>query len=248
MTYTLKYRIELDGQTASGTALGDTPRPPLPGEPGFDPNDPWGLKWKQEQACIQAGEKASADLGAKTLDLSANWKPDGFYSPEDIKKVITQTHAVLTGAGAALDQILNDRFDVKDTARDLRMAITRRFGDSIPFVQAMNAALNNNIRVVDAPGLKRWVIKSMNEAQVAYEYVAYLACVKPFLLTLVASGYAAFEALASVAKVMTRVVVAAGEAIIKVPDTLDTLWTIAKWGGLAYGVLYLAASLRKHQG
>jgi hypothetical protein len=179
------------------------------------------------------------------MDLSRNWRPTGFYSVADFEAMLQKTWDVLNGAGAALDKILADDFAVKDAARMERNAITNRYGESMAFVQAMNQAKAQGITVIDAPGFKRWVIKAMNEAAVAYEYVAFQACSKPVLLDVLRVAYGAFQIAVKIGKAMIAITVAAGQAVLKVPDFLSTLWDVAVWGGGAFGLLWLASKVRR---
>lgn len=205
--------------------------------------------WKQvtqqqsDAACQKAANKATVDLTAATLDLSRSWRPTGFYSVADFEAMLQKTWDILNGAGKALDQILADDFAIKDGARMERNAITNRYGESMVFVRAMNEAKAKNITVIDAPGFKRWVIKAMNEAAVAYEYVAYQACAKPFLLDVLRVAYGAYVIALKIGKAMVAITVAAGQAVLKVPDFLSTLWDVAVWGGAGVGILWLASKL-----
>lgn len=237
MTYTGRWKCEVSGELQSG--MGDNTMP------GAWNQNEW-IKQIQlaEAKCQEASTRASADLDAKTDDLAKNWKPTGFYTVADFQKVLEQTWAILTGAGNALDKMLNETFEVKETARKLRTAISTRYGESLVFVQAMNQAKNTGITIIDAPGLKRWVIKAMNEASIAYEYVAYMACIRPFFLDWLSAGYAAFDVIVQVGKALVKITVAAGQAVLKVPDFVSTMWDVAVWGGGAVGVLWLVSRLK----
>ncbi len=210
-----------------------------------------GSYWKRlqqeaaEQPCRDAAAKASADLEAKTLDLARNWKPTGFYTVKDFEAMLRQTWSILTKAGQDLDRILADDFAEKSAAASLRRSISNRFGESQVFVTAMNEAKNKNITVLDAPGFKNWVIKAMNEAALGYEHVAYMACIRPWFIDLLAASYPAFDAAVKVGKAMVAAVVGVGQAVLKVPDFLATMWNVLIWGGGAIGLLWLAQQFRR---
>jgi hypothetical protein len=214
----------------------------------FDPSYWQNLQKEQdEQACRDASTRASADLAARTLDLARNWKPTGFYTPKDLEAMLNQTWSILTKAGAALDQVLADDFADKTTARSLRNSLSNRFGESQVFVTALNEAKNKGITVIDAPGFKAWVVKAMNEAQLDYEHVAYMACIRPWFVGVISVAYTAFDLAVKVAKAMVAATVAAGQAVVKAADFLSTAWDVLIWGGGAMGLLWLVTQLKSRK-
>lgn len=183
----------------------------------------------KDKQCKEAAARASAGLDAYVADLSRNWMPTGFYTNADLEKVLNATFSVLQSAGNALDAMNPPT----EASRSLRGAITSRYGEALPYVQAMNEAKAKGIRVVDAPGVKRWVIKAMNEAALAHEHVAYVACHAHWAVTLgvtlMTVTMAAAGVIRTVVGVSWEVIKTTGELALKVPDLVGDLYTYGSW-------------------
>lgn len=184
--------------------------------------------------CAGARDRASAKLDADSNELTLNWKPTGFYQTSDMRKVLIQTLDMLGEASKAVDRAASGELTYKPTLRMAQSRVAAKMHDSLAFSTALGVAAQRGIRVIDSPGFKRWVVNSMNAASVAYGHIAYMACIKPALVSLVEKAYTISRTLVSIAKTMVRIAIAAGEQILKVPDTLETVWKVTKWGGLAY--------------
>lgn len=198
-----------------------------------------------EAGCAQNREKATAGLDAQTLDLAANWKPTGFYQIADMVKMRDATMATLADASAAVTTALDRPLTYKATLTMALSNVQRKMTDSLPFTNAIGEAQKRGIRVIDSPGFKRWVIDSLNAASNAMGHVAYMACIKPALVSLVEKAYQLWRTVVAIGKAMVRIVVAAGEQFLRIPDTLGTIWTVTKWGTLAVGAAWLLTKLKK---
>jgi hypothetical protein len=198
-----------------------------------------------EAGCAQNRDRASAGLDEQTNDLAANWKPTGFYQLADMMKMRDATMKLLADAAAAVDNALTGTLTYKDTLRMAGSRVTGKMRDSLAFTNAIAEAQAKGIRVIDSPGFKRWVIDSMNTASNAFGHVAYMACLKPTLVAVVEKAYQLWRTVVAIGKAMARIVIAAGEQFLRIPDTLATLWTVTKWGTLAVGAAWLATKMRK---
>ncbi len=191
--------------------------------------------------CRNAARSASKNIERETLSLAANWRPTGFYTVADLEKMLQATWAVLKVAGDGLDAMNPPT----ETSRSLRSSISNRYGDSLVYVQAMNDAKLKGIKVLDAPGFKRWVIKAMNEAALAQEHIAYMACQAPWIIPFGMSLMAASIAVSGVARTLATVAVAVGEVVLKIPDAALDLYTYLKWGALGAGALWVLSKRNK---
>jgi hypothetical protein len=189
----------------------------------------------QEQKCRAAAKQASQGLDATVADMAKNWKPVGFYTPADFEKMLNSTFAVLKAAGDALDAMNPP----SETSRSLRGSITYRYGEALPFVQALNQVKAQGVQVVDAPGFKRWVIKAMNEAALAHEHLAYMACRASWIVTYGTTLLVVCMAAAEVARKIAKVAVQVGQVILKIPDDIGTMYKYATWGVVIGGGLVL---------
>lgn len=201
-----------------------------------------------EAGCAQNRDKATAGLDAQTLDLAANWKPTGFYQIADMIKMRDATMALLADASAAVTAALDRPLTYKATLTMALSKVQNASRDSLPFTNAIATAQAKGIRVIDSPGFKRWVINSMNAASVAFGHVAYMACLKPALVSAIEKAYQLWRAVVAIGKAMVRIVVAAGEQFLRIPDTLGTIWTVTKWGTLAIGAAWLLSKMKNPQG
>src|SRR3954466_2106332 len=65
------------------------------------PNGPPGTtpEPSETEVCRQAANSASAPFDAKIADVSKNWNPSGYYSPDQITKVVGATMQLVMAAG-----------------------------------------------------------------------------------------------------------------------------------------------------
>jgi len=196
--------------------------------------------------CLAQQEQVTAKLDAQTLDLKRNWKPTGFYSVDDLMRMREETFKVLIAANAAIEKAIaaGAIADVRTVLRDRMNRIYSKMKDSVAYANAANTARAKGIRVIDAPGFQRWTIESMNAASNGIGAAAYMACIKPAVVTVVQAVVNLWPKLVALGKAMVRVAIAAGEQILKLPDTLGKVWKYTTWGGLAV-LAYYALRPRK---
>lgn len=193
-----------------------------------------------EETCRRNRERATASMDAATEEAARNWRPTGFYLATDMAKMRDQVLKLLSDASKACEDAINaGPFTYKATLRMAQSTVQRKMAESLPFTTAISNALNNNIRVIDSPSFKRWVVTSMNAASNAIGHVAYMACIKPFLVTVVEKVYQVSRVIITVAKTMVKVALAIGEQFVKVPDLLAELWKYTKYGALAFAAYYV---------
>jgi hypothetical protein len=188
-----------------------------------------------ESECAKNRDTATASIDAVIDETGRNWKPTGFYRVDDMRKMIAQTMKMLLDASAACENAINaGPFTYKSTLRMAQGMVQLKLRDSVAYSNAVNTAASKGIGVIDSPSFRRWVIDSMIKTSVALGHVAYMACIKPALVSVVEKVYQVARGIIAIAKVMVKVALAAGEQILRIPDHLETLWKVTKWGGLAY--------------
>lgn len=192
-------------------------------------------------SCADLLRTSTAKFDAETRDLAKNWRPSGRFTVPDLERVINATHMTLRHGGAAVEQAIASGYppEIRNQLRSVWNRIQTRFGDSLPFVYALNEARSKSIRVVDAPGLKNWVLQSMVAVSVGMGAVAYYACDKPAIVAAFQTFMVYFDRTIAVVKTIANATIAAGESLLKIPDTLGTLWTVTKWGTLAALAYYV---------
>jgi hypothetical protein len=88
------------------------------------------------------------------------------------------------------------------------------------------------MRVVNAPGLKRWVTDTLATAQSSMTTAAVVGCVAPWWVGALATFQRAFDAAWSAARLVTGAVLAIGETALKVAAQLPELAPLIAFGGI----------------
>jgi hypothetical protein len=191
--------------------------------------------------CQGMAKGATSDIDAKRNDLVANWKPTGYYSPAQMQQLVTATINTLTSAAQAVQHAIADEsFLPNDTLEGVLASLNKRMAEAQQFTSAVNEANTKSIQVIDSVGLKRWVLASMREASVALYAVSYVSCMKPWWAGAMSLAAGFFGGLYNIAKAIVGIVAAAGQAVLKIPDTVATLLEVAKWALILGGGYYLA--------
>lgn len=199
--------------------------------------------------CLNAATAETADFDAKTDDLSRTWTPNGFYSPGDVYSLVNQTLGILAQGTAALDKVLAG--DFPQSAKDALVMVRSQTQDKVTqgavFAQAVTTAKTTGANVIDAPGLKHWIVTSMSAASVALNSASFVVCEQPWWVSALLFFKSAFDVLYAVCKAIVGAVVKFGEVVLKVPDALGTMLTYAKWGALIGGAAFLYYELDKRR-
>jgi hypothetical protein len=201
--------------------------------------------------CLDQANTLVASLDATTNDLAKNWHPTGLYAPADIQALIVKTMALVS---SATDRVGAAPRSTSDAEGQINQALTTLFqkGEaSMVYVQALRDASTSGATVIQADGLKRWVIETMGAVSNALVTASVMECNMPWLATLIITFQGHFDALSEVAMaiygVVKEVAIKAGETIMKVADTVPDLITWAKWGAIAYGVIWLYGEFTKRR-
>lgn len=206
----------------------------------YHPIPTGGILFGDESECTRKGEAASADIERQRDDLAATWRPTGFYRVGDLTRMRDQVLQALLAASASVDKAVAAGVtpDIRNNLRMAQGALQSKMADALPFTTAIHQANAKGIQVIDAPAFKRWVIESLTKISVATAYVAYQACLKPAVVAALHAVVRACQSLIALGKSIVSATLAVGEQILKVPDHLDTLWTVTKWGALAVAAFY----------
>lgn len=201
------------------------------------------------QACLTAANAQTAQLDAKTRDLNLNWKPTGFYSPTQVQQLVAGVADVLNRSNAALQKSLSGAIsDERDALKEFITRNNKQIAASQPYLAAARQVSSSGAAAVNAPGLKNWVIKAMIDASSGIDAAYVMVCLEPWWIDVARAFVVAFNALWSLAKGIVGVVVDVGAAVVKVASNLDTIWTIAKWGGLAMAAAFVIREVQRQKG
>lgn len=209
-------------------------------------SDPSNAVKTETNACLAEAHAQTAQLDAKTSDLSKNWRPSGFYSAQQVQQLVNATLDVLHRAQVALGTVIAD--DTLGDTASLRgtwsSTVQRKVDAARPYVDAAQAASTAGTAAVNAPGLKDWVVKSMQESSNAMDAAYVVACQRPWWAGVFRAFATAFNALWSLAKAIVGVAIDVGTAVVKVASALPDIANVLMWGGLAVGAYFLYTQFR----
>lgn len=203
---------------------------------------------QKNQECMAAANAASAQLLAKASDVSKNWQPTGLYSLEQAKGLVQWTLAMLSSASSAIEQTVADPTAPgdRDALRIKTAAVQRKMSDATTFTAAIGAAMQRSISVLDAPGLKTWIVNSMIVAADGVTAAHYVACQRPWWVGALSAFMAAFDKVWGMTKQILGVAADLGMAVLKIPDTVSQVWTLVKWGSIAAIAVWAYENVPKH--
>lgn len=226
---------------------------PLGASP-MDVVDPWGVlspvpmpgDASDEKTCL---DKANASPQVSSMDaivnsLASTWNPTGYYRPADVQAILDAFATQAEDAGAALAAAplsTSDALDVKAQAFD---DVQRIYQDqSKNYQAAVNQAKATGATVINAPGLKDWVISSMRTLSDAYVTATVLQCRQSWVESVLDRGYRAMAAIGSVAARILGVVAKVGEAGVdaleKAADLTAIIIKYAPYAAAAIGAYML---------
>lgn len=199
--------------------------------------------------CAKDAIAVGEGMFAKANDLSSNWNPPGLYSIEQMKAIVSSTMSVLMSASSKIDTAMSNwmKGDQRERLASHRTAIQRKMSDEgLVFTNAMGAAIKASIQIVDAPGLKAWVVSSMRTAAGAMVAASYEVCTIPSWLSMFQSFQEAFDVAWNVIRKIAGVAAELGMAVLKIPDTVGQIWTMAKWASIGVLAWWAYENVPKH--
>lgn len=194
--------------------------------------------------CLDAANSQVAPLDAKITDLAKNWNPTGFYTPAELRQVVSATLDVVKQGYAALTQSAQQP-NFSDDAGNNLMEATNELGDhsghSLDYINAAAAAEKQGVRLVNAPGLKQWVTSTMASASHAMVVASVISCMTPWWADALTAFGKAIDALWAVTKQVVGAALSIGETALKVANDLPAIYDVLKWVLLVGGVYVLWA-------
>ena len=199
----------------------------------------------QDEACFAKGKEAEAKLDALTDEMSRAWRVDAkLYNREDVAKLHAQTMVLLNESMKSLQKgIASGDWGKADLVSWRDYEVKKQIDKGAVFVQA----LNEGTRVIDAPGLRHWVIAAMQAASGAQFLVANLRCKAPWYWSALQAVAAAGEFLLRIVKSIGKVVVWVGEKIAKAPEAAAALIKFIKWGVILGGAGFVYWKYTEHK-
>lgn len=193
----------------------------------------------EDMQCLNAANALVGQMDAQTNDLVKTWNPSGIYTVAQLDAVVNATLSVLRDATKHMDKAAGEPLAQgdRDALQMVRSDVQRKMSEALKFVDASKQAKQQGVTHIDAPGLKRWVVYSMNAASNGIVAINYVLCKRPWFVGALAGFMAVFNAAYAVAKSIVGVAVDVVKTVISVPDHIGTAIKVAKYGVLA-GVAY----------
>jgi hypothetical protein len=174
-------------------------------------------------------------LDTKADDLNQNWNPTGYYTADQMRQIVGATmnlvnqyhNSVMT---ARARHNINELADAEDTFNDIGR-------QAVDYTQTWQKAQASGA-VVNAPGLKYWVVNSTRAMNKGMRAVEIASCTEPWWFGALATYTAMFDALAGVLKSIVGVLVKAGDIVLDAVETTFKLWPVLKWGAVSAAVLF----------
>jgi hypothetical protein len=195
--------------------------------------------------CLASANANTANLDAKINDLAKNWHPTGFYTPAQVRALVSNVMAVIANARSAVAKAQGQTGLAEAAQSNLRQSLAdmaRQEARSLEYLAAASAATSSGAKAVNAPGMKTWVTNAMNAASSAFVTADVVSCELPFWIAVMAGFLGLVGSVVEAIKKIVGVAIAAGEAVLDVArdaaESIPVMWQIVKWGGLAaLGVL-----------
>lgn len=197
--------------------------------------------------CLDQANAATAGLDQRTQSLAATWHPTGFYSPADVQQIVSETLSLVNSGTNALATAPNSTSDASSQKDQAQAKLAQQGQRSMVYVDALRNAAATGATVLNAAGLKTWVLDSMQAVSSALVTASVMDCNMPWLASAIITFQGYFDTLASIATRIVGIVVKVGDNVLDVADNVGTLFTVLKWGALIAGGAWLAMEFGDYQ-
>lgn len=201
------------------------------------------------KACGDSARAKGEEMYAKATDLDQNWNPAGLYSLEQMQSIVKSIMDVLLSASSSIDNAMANwmtsaqRSRLQSNRTDIQSKMS---SEGLVFTNALGQAMKNGISVVDAPGLKRWVVTSMRTAATAMVAASYEVCTIPAWISAYQTFQKYFDIAWNVVRTVAGVAVQLGQQVLKIPDAIGQIWTLAKYGAIGLIAWWAYENIPKH--
>lgn len=199
-----------------------------------------------EMACLNAANASPQVLSIDAMidNLVRTWNPTGYFRPSEVRMVLDAMATLATKVGKVIADAPRSTataVEIKDQAFE---DILRKWKDqSLNYEAALSRAASSGSNVIDAPGLKSWVISSLRSMSDGYVAAAMLECQQGWFGAILDG---AFNAMATAGAVVARALgvakdlaVGAVKAVEKVAGITAKFIEYAPYLGLGLGAYVL---------
>lgn len=198
--------------------------PPIYDQPKFD-------FFGDEVACLKAANESPAvkAIDAKITDLARNWRPSGFYSIPDLRGILDEIDRQNVLADIAVAATLQATGDAPNMIRQARYYLDLNKKRVAGYRALIEATQRRGGTIVDAPGLKDAVLKSMVNISQAYTTKAAIECRANWLDKAAAAVDKIGDVAGKVVGFVADVAIAAGKATADAAKGAVKALTVLKW-------------------
>jgi hypothetical protein len=201
--------------------------PPIYDQPKFD-------FFGDEVACLKAANESPAvkAIDAKITDLARNWRPSGFYSIPDLKGILDEIDRQSAQAQISLATTILATGDAPNMLRQAQYYLDRNKQRVAGYRGLIADAEKRGLKIVDAPGLKDAVLKSMVNISHAYTTKAAIDCRANWLDKAAVAVDKIGDVAGKVAGFVADVAIAAGGAAADAARGAVKALTVLKWAAI----------------
>lgn len=199
----------------------------------------------QQGQCLDQANAAVAPFDARITDLVKNWQPTGFYTAQDIRDLVNSTMTLVAQGQAAVNLAAHEPTASIDSLMRATDDLATAGKRSLDYLDAAKTAEQQGMRVINAPGFKRWVTDTMAASSSALVTAAVVGCITPWWVGALAAYQAAFDSLVTVAKRVVGAVIALGDKLLTVAEGAPELLEYLKWGAIAAVVYVVYGQVKK---
>lgn len=192
--------------------------------------------------CLAKANQYAAPIDMQVDDINKNWTPNGYFSPDQVEQIMAVLQPQIIAALALVQAAKRSTSDADQIIAERVHNLQGRLGTAPGYDQTVNKYLSaateakvRQVRVIDAPGMKKFVLGCLRAVSDAYVARSMLDCEYTFLDTLGGT----FAKIRDVLLGLVQVVVEAGEAVLEVASTTISILKYAKWGALGLGAYWV---------
>jgi hypothetical protein len=215
---------------------------------------PLGDEYADQMKCLN---KANASTQVMAIDaivdnLAKNWHPTGYYRPAEVQQLLDMFATEAEEAGRALAAAPLSTGDAREMKAQAFEDVGRKYLDqSQAYRRALAEAASKGSNVINAPGLKTWVIRSMRSISDAYVTATVLQCRQSWLEKWLDKAY---RGMAAIGEVAYRIIGVAANLAVNVVKAAESAIGIAgviiryaPYAALGIGAYMLYGFIKKRQ-
>jgi hypothetical protein len=200
------------------------------------------------ELCQREGDRAIVQMNQRHIAIITALQSRSFYPTPQFKAVLFSTQDLIKNITDKLAEMISDPWWSHARLPEARLRLFNLIAVSTrDYLPSLQYAEAHQIPVIDSPGFWRWVNKVLDEVELATQLMAITTCMKPWYASVLAWLYERADSIYQLAKTAVSVAIAVGSAVLKIPDTIGSIWTILKWGVLIGGAAYVYQEVQDHR-